>query len=172
MNGFKKILAAIALGILPAAAAFAQTAPPAPPSGDIASLYAWAQAQQKYLGTGMDTHGTIYAVTWWDAISLGSSGLNVGKAGATDLFDLGPGMSAANAKPTRYGQAFPVHIGNMWNWVATNLPESVGSHLNIAVLPSNLTVTALFLWPDHKALGQWRWDNDFQGAVAYRFGGN
>ena len=34
-----------------------------------------------------------------------------------------------------------------------------------------MTVTGLFLWPEHRPLSKATWMNDFQVAVAYRFGG-
>ena len=159
----------ISVLMLLAAPAFAQTA--TPPTGDsLAQFYAWVQTQQANAGVSYDWHHTKYACTWWDLVSLGSSGLNVGVATSKDFVDFGPAMATTNAAPTRYGQGIATHVGNIWNAVATAIPGNVAKHVKITSLP-DVTVGGLFLFPKSGALNKWNWRDDFQAAVAYRFGG-
>lgn len=141
--------------------------PAAPDS--LAALAQWVGTQQAQLGTSIDLHGVKYATTWWDAVSYGQKGLNVGAPSSLDFVDLGPGMAVTHGKSARYGQAVPIHIGNIWN--STSLPSSIVPHFHLATLP-NVTISPLFLWPDHAPIGKWTWKKDFQAAVAYRFGGS
>lgn len=141
------------------------------PVDQLAALYKWVKAQQANAGISYDLHRVKYACTWWDLISLGSSGLNVGSATSKDFLDLGPATAAANAAPTRYGQGSAVHVGNIWNAFASSLPGAIVKHVKITSLP-DVTVGGLFFVPTNGVLRSWTWKNDFQGAVAYRFGGS
>lgn len=147
--------------------AVAQTAPSDPAAG----LASWAATQQAQVGVSLDLHKTKYAVTWWDAVSWGQKGVNVGLAGAKDYIDLGPAMAVANGASPRWGQAIPLHVGNIWNSATSSLPPSTAAHFNLVTLP-NVTVSPLFLVPDHKPITKWTWSNDFQVVVAYRIGGS
>ncbi len=142
----------------------------APPSDDLAALATWVSHQQAQVGTSIALNGVKYAATWWDAVSIGQKGFNVGLAGALDYLDFGPGMAAANGERTRYGQAVPVHVGNLWNAAETFSSGTWMSHVHITALP-NVTVCPFFLWPDGNRLAKWTWKKDFQAAVGYRFGG-
>ena len=163
----KKILVAVGLGLLPWTAALAQVAP-APDS--FSALLQWVGTQQAQIGTSMGYSGVKYAATWWDAFSIGQKGLNVGLASALDYMDLGPGMAAANAQRTRYGQAVPVHVGNIWNLMESNSTGTWMSHVHVTALP-NVVFCPFFLWPEGNRLNGWTWKKDFQAAVGYRFGG-
>ncbi len=143
----------------------------APAVDQLAALYAWVKTQQANAGISYDLHRVKYACTWWDLISLGSSGMNVGIATAKDYLDLGPAMATANAAPTRYGQGTALHVGNIWNAAASALPGNVAKHVKITSLP-DVTVGGLFLFPKSGALNKWTWRDDFQAAIAYRFGGS
>lgn len=143
----------------------------APAVDQLAALYAWVKTQQANAGISYDLHRVKYACTWWDLISLGSSGMNVGIATAKDYLDLGPAMATANAAPTRYGQGTALHVGNIWNAVAAAIPGNVAKHVKITSLP-DVTVGGLFLFPKNGSLKSWNWRDDFQAAVAYRFGGS
>lgn len=148
----------------------ADTTQASAPIDQLAALYNWVKTQQANAGISYDLHRVKYACTWWDLVSLGSSGLNVGTATSKDYLDLGPATAVANAAPTRYGQGTALHIGNIWNATAGNLPGALRSHVRITSLP-DVTVGGLFLFPRSGALNKWTWRDDFQAAVAYRFGG-
>jgi len=138
---------------------------------EIVQLGQWLKTQQANAGISQSLHKDKYAVTWWDAISVGQSGLNVGKAGALDYVDLGPIMAVANGKNPRYGAALPIHVGNIWNNASKRLPPKIGSHVNLASIP-NMIISPVFLWPDRKPINKWTWIEEFQIALAYRFGGS
>ncbi len=157
----------IAMLLLLAAPAAAQTSPP---SDSLAALATWVGKQQAQVGTSIALNGVKYASTWWDAVSIGDRGFNVGLAGSLDFIDFGPGMAAANGEHTRYGQAVPVHVGNIWNSAETFSHGTWMSHVHITALP-NVTVCPFFLWPENNRLAKWTWKKDFQAAVGYRFGG-
>lgn len=139
-------------------------------SDSLADLAKWVGTQQAQVGTSIAYDGTKYAATWWDLASYGSKGTNVGLAGASDYLDLGPGVAAANGRATRYGQAVPVHIGNIWNALQAFSSGSWMSHVHITSLP-NVTVCPFFLFPANGDIRSWNWKKDFQGAIGYRFGG-
>lgn len=147
------------------------TVPPAAPTDSLTALGEWASSQQKYLGVSYDLHKVKYVSTWWDAVSIGTSGLNVGNASSLDFVDLGPGMALANGTATRYGQAVPLHVGNIWNSSTSHMPSSVASHVHLVALP-NVTLAPMFLVPSNGSLKKWTFKNDFQVALAYRFGPN
>lgn len=162
----------LALGVLCCAAtcARAQTADP------ITDLYSWLKSQQAQVGLSETLKGTKYAATWWDAVSVGESGINVGKAGALDFFDMGPAFAGTNSNldshdpATRWGSAAALHVGNIWNVAATKLPAGIANHVHLATLP-NVTIAPLFFWPHGTGVDKWTWAKDFQIALAYRFGG-
>ena len=139
-------------------------------------LFSWLGTQQAQVGVSENLKGVKYAATWWDAISVGQSGLNVGKAGAADFFDLGPAFAGTNSNiesqdpTTRWGAATALHVGNLWNWCAGKMPSSIASHVHLATLP-NVTVSPLFFWPHGTNVDKWTFAKDFQIALAYRFGG-
>lgn len=160
----KKMLIAVLLMAAYCAPVKAQTT-------DFGNFLTWLQSQQAQVGTALTIDAKLYAATWWDAISVGQAGLNVGKAGALDYVDLGPELSVANGLSPRYGAALPIHVGNIWNTVATHLPSSISSHLIITALP-NVTIAPVFLWPQNGSINNWTWRNDFQYTFAYRFGGS
>lgn len=140
-------------------------------TGDFSEFAAWVSSQQAHVGMAWDMSGTKYATTWWDAVSVGQSGMNVGKAGALDYLDFGPTFSAANREAPRYGAAVPVHLGNIWNTLADHLPTAVKTHVKIVTLP-NVTAAAMFLMPQNLPINRWNWCADFRAAIAYRFGGS
>ena len=45
------------------------------PVDQMAALYAWVKTQQANAGISYDLHHVKYACTWWDLVSLGSSGI-------------------------------------------------------------------------------------------------
>lgn len=159
----------VTLLLLLAVPSFAQTAP-SPVPNDLQNLLTWVGTQQAQVGTSIAADGVKYAATWWDAFSVGSKGFSVGAAGSLDLIDAGPGMAAANGEHTRYGQAVPVHVGNIWNLSETYSSGTWMSHIHITALP-NVTICPFFLWPEGNRISKWTWKKDFQGAVGYRFGG-
>jgi hypothetical protein len=167
----KKVLVAIGLAILPPSAAFAQSAPTT-----FSDLLSWVQTQQAQLGTSAGFQRTPsgrpveYATTWWDATSLGQSGINVGLASAQDYLDLGVGMAAANEETTRYGLFLPVHFGNAWNAATSALPAKVADHVYMTTLP-NVTVAIAVYEPTNGVLRDWTIKKDAQLSVGYRFGG-
>lgn len=158
---------------------FAQSALPTVPNPlpptDIQNLETWFLAQQYQAGTASPIVGKVfketYASTWWDAFSLGQSGINVGKAGALDYVDLGPVMNVATGQVTRYGLAVPIHVGNIWNTLITKLPPKVSDHVVLASIP-NVTLAGQLLAPKGLPLNKFTWGKDFNVAVAYRFGGS
>lgn len=150
----------------------AQEPAAAPAPSNLHDLVKWVGTQQAHVGTARGLEdSSSYATTWWDAVSYGQKGINVGAAGALDFLDLGPAVSAANGRSTRYGQAVTLHVGNVWNSLAANLPTSLAKHVHLVVLP-NVTVAPLFLWPYRLPLNRWTWGKDFQVSVGYRFGGS
>lgn len=165
----KKMLL-LALMLMPRVA-MSQTAP----SSDFQNLMTWIGTQQIQLGTASPISGHMfkntYAASWWDAVSIGQSGLNVGRAGALDFINIGPGMNVATDKISRYGIVIPVHVGNIWNSLINHLPSSVASHVNLASVP-NMTVAAEFLAPTRVPISKATLTNDFLVAVGYRFGGS
>lgn len=186
----KKLIAAILLGILPVTAALAQTEANAAPaqlatvsgtatdassSNSLVALGQWLATQQAQVGTAFGFDKTPsgkpveYATTYWDAVSLGSKGLNVGLASAKDLLDFSIGLSAANQRQTRYGIFIPVHVGNMWNSIS--FPAAIAEHVHMATLP-NCTVALALYEPKNGQLDKWTIKDDGQLSVAYRFGGS
>lgn len=166
-----KLLLAVVLASVSVVPVRAQSADPAAaPVDQIAALYSWVKTQQANAGISYDLHRAKYACTWWDLISVGSSGMNVGIATAKDYFDLGPATAVANAAPTRYGQGSALHVGNIWNATIGNLPGGIAKHVKITSLP-DVTVGGLFFMPKNGSVKSWTWRNDFQLAMAYRFGG-
>ena len=144
---------------------------PAPVVSDsVTQLYSWAKAQRKSIGVSYDLHHVKYVATSWDLVSIGDAGLNVAKASAKDYIDFGPTTAVANAAPTRYGQAVPIHFGNIWNQIATHQPRLIAAHASIASLP-DVTLVPMFLFPRNGAVKTWTWRDDFQLAVLYSFGG-
>lgn len=162
----RKLLAAALLVV--AVSAHAQDTPSTQAIGTAAQLMQWVQTQQANVGIGLDWQGVKYVTTSWDLLSVGQAGLNVAKAGAADYLDVGPMTSAANAKKTRYGALPLVHWGNVWN--AINLPENIQSHIGKAHLP-DVAAGVGFFEPENGVLSQWKWKNDTQLVVVYRFGG-
>ena len=156
------------LSVLLAVQVHAQTAPS---SDSLTALMQWVGTQQAQVGTSMGFSGVKYVATWWDAVSIGSKGFNVGAATSLDFLDFGPGTAAANGASTRYGQAVPIHVGNLWNELETFSPGTWMSHVHITALP-NVTVCPFFLWPQDGKISKWTWKKDFQGALGYRFGGS
>ena len=165
-----KLIAALVLALAVAAPVFAQTAPAPASSDSLTALMQWVGTQQAQVGTSVAMNGVKYVATWWDAVSIGSKGFNVGLAGSQDYLDFGPGTAAANGAATRYGQAVPVHVGNIWNLAETYSSGTWMSHFHVTALP-NVTVCPFFLWPQSNRLAGWTWKKDFQAAVGYRFGG-
>lgn len=159
---------AVALVCLGSTAALAQVSAPQPST--IQDLAVWVQTQQAQVGVSYDLHKTKAVATWWDAVSIGQSGINVGSASALDFLDLGPSMAAANGVRTRYGACVPIHIGNIWNSSTGHLSKAVADHVHLATVP-NLTLAPMFMVPDGRAIKKWNWTQDFQVALAYRFGG-
>lgn len=143
----------------------------APSSDSLSELMTWVGTQQAQVGTSVAMNGVKYAATWWDAFSVGQTGTNVGRAGALDYLDIGPGMAVANAERTRYGSATPVHIGNIWNLMEQNSTGTWMSHVHVRALP-NVIVCPFFLWPQGNQIGRWTWKKDFQAAIGYKFGGS
>lgn len=141
------------------------------PDSSLPDLLKWVGNQQAQVGTSIDLHGTKYAASWWDAVSFGQGGLDVGKAGALDYLDLGIGAVATNGRAPRYGQALAFHAGNIWNTAQTSSHGTWMSHVHLVALP-NVTVSPLFLLPERKPINKWTWEEDFQVAVCYRFGGS
>lgn len=139
-------------------------------SGALPDLMRWVANQQAQVGTSISLHGTKYACTWWDAFSYGQAGMSAGKAGALDYVDLGPGVGVANDKRPRWGQTVAIHVGNIWNTLTGHLPAGVGSHVHFVALPK-ITVAPVFLLPERLPLNKWTWREDFQVAIAYKFGG-
>ena len=166
----KRILAIVLMSL--ASSAAAQTVPADPVGG----LAAWLQSQQAQVGLSETLKGVKYAATWWDAVSVGQKGINVGAAGAKDFFDLGPAFTGTNSDlasqdpTTRWGAATALHVGNLWNWGAAKLPTAIADHVHLATLP-NVTVSPLFMWPHGTNINKWTFAKDFQIALAYRFGG-
>ncbi len=154
------------LNVPPAAAPVASSQSVDPAS----SLGAWLASQQAQIGVSYDFNRTKYADTWWDAVSVGQSGINIGAASALDYLDLGPGVAAANGAATRYGLVVPLHVGNIWNSLPGKMPKAVSSHVHTFTAP-NVTAGGMFLVPNHRPLDKWNWTQDFQATLAYRFGG-
>lgn len=169
----KTMIAALMLMSLSVAAQDAVPVPADPVTApdQIVQLYNWVKTQQANVGLSYDLHKVKYACTWWDLVSLGSSGLNVGMATAKDFIDLGPATATANAAPTRYGQGVAIHVGNIWNSATAHLPNAIASHVKVTSLP-DVTVGALIFEPLNGVLKSWTFAKDLQVAVAYRFGGN
>lgn len=169
---FKKILVAIGLGILSPGVVFAQ----ADPSGSLTSLGQWLAVQQAQVGTAIGFQRTPsnkpveYATTYWDAVSIGQSGINVGLASALDFVDLSLGLSAANQETTRYGVFIPIHVGNIWNSAAAHFPAAIADHVYLTSLP-NVTAALALYEPTNGALNTWTIKKDGQISIAYRFGG-
>jgi hypothetical protein len=155
-----------------ASSASAQSVPADPISG----LGSWLQSQQAQVGLSETLKGVKYAATWWDAVSVGQKGLNVGSAGAMDFFDMGPAFTGTNSTlasqdpTTRWGAATALHVGNLWNWGTGKLPDVLASHVHLVTLP-NVTISPLFMWPHGTNVDKWTFAKDFQIAMAYRFGG-
>jgi hypothetical protein len=129
----------------------------------------WVQTQQANVGVGLDWKGVKFVTTSWDLISFGQSGLNVAKAGAADYFDLGPMTSAANGEKTRYGALPLLHVGNVWNGI--NLPANIQSHIGKTTLP-DVAAGLGFFEPKNGVLRSFKWKEDTQFVVVYRFGGS
>ena len=138
---------------------------------DLDNLIDWVKTQQINVGTGISLNGVKFETQWWDLIAIGKKGINIGKAESLDFIDFGPVLSLANVQRPRYGQAIPIHAGNIWNSITGKIPPSLVSHIFLASLP-NITIAPIFLFPENSSLNKWRWQDDFQIAVAYKFGGN
>ena len=131
----------------------------------------WLQSQQAHAGIGYGLKTTTkYAISWWDLAQYGQSGINIANPSKIhDYVDIGPCISIANGQHPRYGIAMPIHIGNIWNSIS--LPSKLSSHINLTSIPA-LVVSPILLAPNDLPLNVWRWDRDFQVALAYSFGGS
>lgn len=158
-----KMLALLLL-LMPIAAK-AQTTPPK----ELQALEQWIGSQQAHVGTGFGINGVKYGSTWWDLVSVGEAGLNIGKAGSLDFVDVGPVLSMANTLSPRYGASIPIHAGNIWN--SLKLPSNIVTHVWMASLP-NITLAPAVFYPQGQAFNKWTWKNDFQLVLAYTFGGS
>ena len=139
---------------------------------DITDFSSWVTSQSVSLGTSMGIKSSArYVATGWDMVSFGQKGVNVFSAGALDYIDLGPAWTAANGEKPRFGQAIPIHFGNLWNFWTGHLPVSIGEHVHTTHLPG-IILSPLFLWPTEGRVTAWRWDRDFQVALSCRFGGS
>lgn len=156
--------------------AHAQAAPGAPaPDPCNASLSSWVQCQQGQSGLAYQVVNSkwrqTYATTWWDMVSFGQAGINIGAANAHDYIDLGPTVNAGNALVTRYGLSIPIHIGNIWNDSSKHLPASIASRVRLASIP-NMTIAPQFFWPQDGNMSDWTFLKDFMLSIAYRYGGS
>jgi hypothetical protein len=148
---------------------YAQTNPTT--TDTTSEIVQWVQSQQANAGLGIDWKGNKYVTTSWDLLSIGQSGFNVAKAGASDFFDLGPLMSVANDEKTRYGALPLIHWGNIWNAAASHLPASITTHIKTTSLP-DIAAGLGFFEPKDGVIEHWRWQEDTQLVVVARFGGS
>lgn len=141
---------------------------------DLQQFQSWLGQQQGHAGIGYLAKGdkAKYAVSWWDLIQVGQSGLNLAQPSkAHDYVDLSPANGSANDRAPRWGMAIPIHFGNIWNDI--HLTAAIDSHINKAPLP-NIIVSYIFLLPaDGLPVTKMRpWDRDGMVAITYGFGGN
>lgn len=159
----------IIIAILMFAAVSVRAQSPQINPNDLAALGQWITSQQVNFGAAKDLHAKSAAVGWWDVISIGRNGFNVAKASDLDCIDFGAGSSVMGNEKPRYGVMVPIHFGNLWNTASSRLPTNLASHVYLPMIPK-VTIAPLFL--QHKGNPKkWNWNDDFEMAVSYSFGG-
>lgn len=175
----KKIM--VALVMLPMSfwtEAQAQTPVPIVTTSQIQSFGDWLKTQQAHAGIGYVVKGdkAKYAVTWWDLLQVGQSGMNVAQPSSShDYVDIGPSLATANERHPRWGLAVPIHFGNIWNDI--HLSSKIESHINKTPLPP-IVCSFILNWPKDQngvdlPINKLRpWDRDGMVAITYGFGGS